>query len=93
MIEIGMTIQIIESALFRMSMKGRQTNFDSSASKKMLQDWIEKIVRKFKAQKKRNSIIVGKYLKLRDAYKSLFEALEHASFQQGLKLKIVNCRP
>ena len=54
----------------------------------------QKIVRKFKAKRKEISIgIVGKYLKLRDAYKSLFEALEHASFQQGLKLKIVNCDP
>ena len=58
-----------------------------------LQDW-QKIVRKFKSKRKEISIgIVGKYLKLRDAYKSLFEALEHASFQQGLKLKIVNCDP
>ena len=53
-----------------------------------LQDW-QKIVRKFKSKRKEISIgIVGKYLKLRDAYKSLFEALEHASFQ----FKTQNCQ-
>ncbi len=58
-----------------------------------LKDW-KKIVQKFNAPKKEVRVgIVGKYLKLRDAYKSLFEALEHAAIHQGLQLKIVNCDP
>ena len=66
-------------------------NFRSSFFKK-IDSSAELQNSKTKAKRKEISIgIVGKYLKLRDAYKSLFEALEHASFQQGLKLKIVNC--
>ena len=49
----------------------------------------ETIVAKIKRLKNEVSIgVVGKYIDLKDAYKSLHEALYHASFTNNLKLKI-----
>ena len=49
----------------------------------------ENIVSKIKKLKKEVTIgVVGKYIDLKDAYKSLHEALYHASFHNNVKLKI-----
>ena len=59
---------------------------------KML-EW-QNIVKKQKQLKKKVSIaMVGKYMAIQDTYKSLIEALEHASLAQDLELNIVRCEP
>ena len=75
----------IHKAIFKkLAIKNKKTN---------LQPW-RALVTKTKKQKKEVIIgIAGKYLQLRDAYKSLFEALEHAAIDQLLSLKIVDCDP
>ncbi|MGL4563146.1 MAG: CTP synthase [Brevinema sp.] len=40
-----------------------------------------------------NIAFVGKYLKLHDAYKSVFEAFEHAGFQNKIKISFTNIDP
>jgi CTP synthase len=59
-----------------------------------LSQW-EDIVAKIGAPKREVVIaIVGKYIKLKDAYKSLIEALDHAGIEQGVKvvLRWINAR-
>ncbi len=58
-----------------------------------MEKWV-KITKKYKAKKDKVYIaMAGKYMQLRDAYKSLLEALEHAAIAQNLELKIVQCEP
>ncbi|NGX39701.1 MAG: CTP synthase [Chlamydiae bacterium] len=53
-----------------------------------LTEW-EEILRKMRSLKKTVNIgIVGKYLDHKDAYKSVFEALQHAAIANGVILKI-----
>jgi CTP synthase len=55
--------------------------------------WRE-LVKKYKSKKQKVSVaMVGKYMELQDAYKSLLEALEHAAVNQNLELDIVQCEP
>lgn len=58
-----------------------------------LKEW-QTVVNKYKKRKIEVCIgLAGKYLKVRDAYKSLFEALEHAAIHQKIKLNIIDCKP
>jgi len=57
--------------------------------KKDLRDWYNKVVEPALYPKKEVSIaVVGKYIQLQDAYKSIYEALRHAGFSNDAKVKI-----
>ncbi|MGL4394244.1 MAG: CTP synthase [Brevinema sp.] len=58
-----------------------------------LKAW-ETIVHNIKNPEKEIKVaFVGKYLKMSDAYKSVFEAFEHASFTHKLKTSFINIDP
>jgi CTP synthase len=51
--------------------------------------WIDYVNKEKNLSKKINIAIVGKYVKLRDAYISLIEALDHAGVDLGVKINII----
>jgi len=54
-----------------------------------LGEWREKIVRRLLHPSKKVSIaVVGKYIELNDAYKSIYEALKHAGISNDAKVNI-----
>ena len=54
-----------------------------------LQDWEEKVVRRVLSPKNKVTIaVVGKYITLQDAYKSIYEALSHAGIANDAKVEI-----
>lgn len=64
-----------------------------NSSEPKMEKW-KKITEKYRTKKKKIFIaMAGKYMELRDAYKSLIEALEHAAVKQNLALSIVRCEP
>lgn len=64
----------------------RELNID--APKPDLREW-EAVIEKIKSRTKTVSIaLVGKYVQLHDAYLSVAEALRHAGFELGAKIKI-----
>jgi CTP synthase len=58
-------------------------------NKSNLDSWIDYVNKEKKLTKKINIAIVGKYVKLKDAYISLIEALNHAGVSLDIKLNIV----
>ena len=61
---------------------------DLKSGKPDLKEWTE-LVEKIKAERKEVSIgLVGKYVELHDAYLSVAEALRHAGYHYGAKVKI-----
>ncbi|HPO49786.1 MAG TPA: CTP synthase, partial [Spirochaetota bacterium] len=62
------------------------------SSKKNLSIW-ENLVLNIKNPKHEVKIaVVGKYIELQDAYKSIYEALSHGGFANNAKLKIIKIR-
>ncbi len=56
---------------------------------KDLQDWYSKVVEPALYPEREVSIaVVGKYIQLQDAYKSIYEALRHAGFSNKVKVNI-----
>lgn len=55
-----------------------------------LDDWVEMIERIKRPRLAVRIAVVGKYMRVRDAYKSVFEALAHAGAHHGVK---VECMP
>lgn len=53
-----------------------------------LSDWLEMLGRIRNRQKKVKIALVGKYIKLHDAYLSVAEALRHAGYQNGSRVEI-----
>lgn len=53
-----------------------------------LSDWAEVTERKLNPEKEVTIAMVGKYMDLLDAYKSLIEAIDHAGIQSKTKVKI-----
>ncbi|MDR1002307.1 MAG: CTP synthase [Oscillospiraceae bacterium] len=69
----------------------RELNLDTPAPD--LVEW-ENMITKINRRQKRTTIaIVGKYVKLHDAYLSIIESLNHAGFEAGCEVKIkwINC--
>lgn len=56
---------------------------------KDLTDWKKKVIKRIKSPKKEVTIaVVGKYISLQDAYKSIYEALAHAAIANDARLII-----
>jgi CTP synthase len=53
-----------------------------------LSDWEEMVRRADNAQGTAKIALVGKYVQLADAYKSVIEALEHGGFQHGINVDV-----
>jgi CTP synthase len=67
-------------ALKKMGVESRHADLDAWSS----------MMKKFRAQKGSVRIgIVGKYMELHDAYKSLYEALFHAGLECGVKVELI----
>ncbi len=58
------------------------------AEKPELQQWKEFLVKRKKSSKIVNIALVGKYIELHDAYKSIVESFEHAGATNEVKVKI-----
>ncbi len=55
-----------------------------------LSDWEEKVVNKWKRAKRSVKIaVVGKYIELQDAYKSIYEALRHGAIANDSRVEII----
>ncbi len=55
-----------------------------------LSDWEEKVVRRWKDAKDEVKIaVVGKYIELQDAYKSIYEALRHGAIANNCRVNII----
>ncbi len=55
-----------------------------------LKDWREKVVLRWKEAKHRVKIaVVGKYIELQDAYKSIYEALKHGGIANNCRVDMV----
>ena len=63
--------------------------FNLKCEEKTLSDWENNVVKRLKCPKKEVKIaVVGKYIALQDAYKSIYEALIHGAIANGVKLTI-----
>jgi CTP synthase len=62
--------------------------FDLSCHEPDLSDWDEVIDAKLNPEKQVNIAMVGKYMELLDAYKSLIEAVDHAGIHHKTKVNI-----
>ena len=62
--------------------------FDLSCHEPDLSDWDQVIDAKLNPEKQVNIAMVGKYMELLDAYKSLIEAIDHAGIQHKAKVNI-----
>lgn len=62
--------------------------FDLSCGQADLSDWDQVIDAKLNPEKQVNIAMVGKYMELLDAYKSLIEAIDHAGIQHKAKVNI-----
>jgi len=63
-----------------LNLKGKKTD---------LKEWDEKVVRKLRTYSREIEIaVVGKYITLQDAYKSIYEALMHGAIHNNVKLVI-----
>lgn len=62
---------------------------DIQASQPDMGEWEEMLVRIRSCNKIVNIAIVGKYIKLHDAYLSVVEALRHAGYETGSKVNII----
>ena len=56
--------------------------------KAQLEDWNNLVKKIYSLKKEVNIAIVGKYVALKESYKSIIESLDHASFALGVK---INC--
>ncbi len=55
-----------------------------------LKDWEEKVVKRWKEAKRSITIaVVGKYIELQDAYKSIYEALKHGGIANNVRVNIL----
>jgi len=64
-------------------------NLKKKVKKNSLTNWQEKVVRRIKHPKKEvNIAVVGKYITLQDAYKSIYEALIHGGIANDAKINI-----
>jgi CTP synthase len=64
-------------------------HFNLETTKRRMAKWEEMLVKTEKATKEVSVAVVGKYIELQDAYKSIYEALNHAAINQGVKLNII----
>lgn len=61
-----------------------------TAKKDKLDEWKEKVVDRIKATKDVVKIaVVGKYIQLQDAYKSIYESLTHAGIANDVKVEFI----
>ena len=51
--------------------------------------WEDMLTKSEAPTKKAKIAVVGKYIELQDAYKSIYESLQHAAIHEGVKLEIV----
>jgi CTP synthase len=58
------------------------------AGKLRMDDWTEMLERLRNPKGEVRIAVVGKYIKLQDAYKSIYEALDHAGAAHGLRVEI-----
>ncbi len=65
------------------------SKFGLKKGKKDLTRWRKKVVERiYFPQKEKEVAMVGKYISLQDAYKSIYEALIHSGIENNLKVKI-----
>ena len=65
--------------------------FNIKSKKKVnLQPWKKITQSVLKAKNKVDIAIIGKYVELKDAYKSLDEALTHGGIDNNLKVNLIN---
>ncbi|MBF0243758.1 MAG: CTP synthase [Planctomycetes bacterium] len=63
--------------------------FNLDAGKRKMEKWEEMLGRIATVSKVLTIAVVGKYIELQDAYKSIYEALDHAAANIGIRLKIL----
>jgi len=90
--------QDVEHSIYEVPIELAEQNLDLKILQKLniypqkrdLKDW-ENLLHKVKNRKETLSIgLVGKYVNHKDAYKSVFEALQHAAIEKQIDLEIVN---
>ena len=63
--------------------------FNLEITKRRMNKWEEMLKKTDNAKKQVSVAVVGKYIELQDAYKSIYEALNHAAIHNGVDLKII----
>jgi CTP synthase len=58
----------------------------------ILSDWEGMLDRLFSIEEEVNIAVAGKYTELHDAYKSIFEALDHGGIENDVKIKLVKVK-
>jgi CTP synthase len=64
-------------------------HFGQEITKRRMTRWEEMLRKVDAAQEELTVAVVGKYIELQDAYKSIYESLRHAAIDEGLKLNIL----
>lgn len=64
-------------------------HFQLEITKRRLGKWEEMLTKVDNLKHKVNIAVVGKYIELQDAYKSIYEALNHAAIHNGVDLNII----
>ncbi len=64
-------------------------HFGLEMTKRRMSKWDDMLKRIDKASLPLSIAVVGKYIELQDAYKSIYESLYHAAIDQGIELNIV----
>jgi len=63
--------------------------FNLEITKRRMNKWEDMLKKTDDAKKQVSIAVVGKYIELQDAYKSIYEALNHAAIHNGVDLKII----
>ncbi|MBF0196443.1 MAG: CTP synthase [Planctomycetes bacterium] len=64
-------------------------HFNLDITKRRMTRWEEMLRHIDEADVEVSIAVVGKYIELQDAYKSIYESLSHAAIHHGIKLKII----
>lgn len=76
---------LAEEGLDRLILK----HFNLDMKRRSMGKWEDMLTKTDSATKKVKIAVVGKYIELQDAYKSIYESLQHAAIYEGVKLEIV----
>ncbi len=97
-VDIKSVIQSIDaSTIYEVPILMSEENLDTEVLTKLgmtvnekpqLQQWKSFLLKRLKAKKVVNVALVGKYIELHDAYKSIVESFEHAGASNEVKVKI-----
>jgi len=78
-------ISLAEEGLDRLILK----YFNLEVKRRSMNKWEDMLKKTDSATQKATIAVVGKYIELQDAYKSIYESLQHAAIHEGVRLTIV----